>query len=267
MSISESERLIAFEAAMQELGNLQAVAARYRELRPDAEQLLGELMELGRVLRQAARRGLFSEDAVEHSVERVRRLRAAWLSRLEALRSSTLYRSALEAYAAGDQARLCDVLPRLIAGVERGPISPPLFRALELTGRRRQGSSPFRPPEEVASEVDAIRVEGLRSRAHGRQWWDADLPALSLATDLAAVESPAAVSVDAVPPSAPLLREGEMAVAFTPSLRVELSVVLADRCDDAWYEAAEGSYEEYRDALACELAGRGIGVRRAPAWS
>lgn len=267
MDGAESERLIAFEAAMQELSELQAAASRYAALRAEAETLLGELMDLGRVLRQAARRGLFSEDAVAQSVEQVRRLRAAWLERLETLRQSDVYQRALAAYAADEQSALADVLPSIFADLERVLPPSPLFRPLALAAHRRSGPSPFRPPAEVAAEVETLARDGLQPRARGRRWWDADLPALELAPDLAAVDSPAVLSLAALPAGVEAFRDGEAIVVFTPRLRSALAVVLADRSDDSWYEATHGSYEEYRAELEHALTGRGLEVHVAPAWS
>lgn len=263
----EGERLIAFEAAIQELGTVQEVAARYRALRPAAEGLLGELMDLGRELRQATRRGVFTDEVAEAGAERVRRLRADWQRRLAELRASEPYRRALAAYAAADQSGLAEAVPALFAGVERTEAAPPLFRPLALRARERAGGSPFRPPDAVAADVDALRREGLRARAAGREWWDTDLPALEFAADLAAVEGAAALAIDRLAGGTAVFREGETLLVFAPRLAVELHVVLAESSDDAWYEAAEGSFEAYRDAVVAALAGRGVAVRIAPAWS
>lgn len=264
--MSAGERLIAFEAAIEELGKMQAVAVRYRDLRPDAEALLGELMDLGRSLRQAARRGPFTEDSVEHSAHHVRRLRDEWTRRLADLRSSALYQGALAAYAAGDQTCLAEVLPRLFADLEPQQISPPLFQPLPLTGRSR-GGRPIRPVEEVAEAVESLRREGLRPPTHGRNWWDTDLPALTLASDLSTVDAPAVLSLDRLPPSVSFLREADSILVFTQRLEAEVSVVLAETSDDTWYEASEGSFAEYRDALAQALRKRDVAVELRPAWS
>jgi len=264
--MSEGERLIAFEAAMQELAKLQTAAVRYRGLRPAAEGLLGELLDLGRSLRQSARRGVFSEDAVDQSARQVRGLRDRWLASLEELRASDLYREALSAYAADDQTRLAGLLPQLFADLEPARIAPSLFQALPLTGRHR-GGSPVRPPEEVAEAVALVRSDGLRPSAHGRDWWDRDLPAIVLADDLAAVDAPAALALAGLPPSVALLRAADSLLVFTPRLAADVSVVLAETSDDSWYEASEGSFEEYRDRLAAELRRRGVAVAVRPAWS
>jgi hypothetical protein len=264
---SEGERLIAFEAAMRELGTLQGVAARYVPLRRDAEALLGELMDLGRTLRRATRRGVFTDDVVEEAAARVRRLRDGWQCRLAELHSSAPYRGALAAYAAGDQQRLGELLPAIFAGLEPAAAAPPLYQAVVLTTRRRTAGSPFRPPAGVAEEVEQVRREGLRPRVRAGDWWDTDFPALSFASELEAIDAPVALSVDTLPRSVVLLREGDAVVSFTTCLRAECSVVLAESSDDSWYEAAEGSYAAYRDALAHELGRRGVAVHRRPAWS
>lgn len=266
MPPSEGERLIAFEAAIQELANIQAVAARYRDLERQAGALLGELQDLGRTLRQANRRGIFGDDVVEEAVSRIRRLRQEWHGHLAALRASDLYRGALEAYAADDQRRLGELLPALFAGLRREDAPLPFYRPIALTTHRRAAGSPFRTADAVAEDLDRLRHEGLEPRAVGRDWWDLDLPALSLAGELGDVDSTAALAIESVPPATAIFREGESVVIFTPRLRAGVSVVLADSSDDAWYEAAEGSYEEYRDALARELRRRGIDLRLAPAW-
>ena len=264
---SEGERLIAFEAAMRELALLQCAAARYRSLETPAEVLLGELHDLGRTLRQAARRGVFTEEVVEEAVARVRRLRQEWLGRLAELHASELYRQALAAYRADEQERLAVLLPELFTGLEPAAAAPPLYHPIALTTHRRgAGASPFRPPSAVADEIGALRDHGLRPRVAAGEWWDTELPALSFATDVEAVDAPAVLSIDRLPGAAALFREGEARVVFTPRFDVECSAVLAESSDDTWYEATEGSYEQYRDALVRELRQRGITVRLVPAW-
>ena len=262
MVIPESERLIAFEAAMAELSRLQAVACRYAPLRDQAEGLLSQLMDLGSVLRRAVRRGPLSEDTAETAVAKILSLRDEWCSRLAGLRESQLYQSALAAYAAGDQKTLCGVLPALFAGLEVGCLEGPAYQALALTTHRRQpGASPFRSPAAVADTVVKMREEGLVPRADSNEWWDEDLRSLSFADDLAALEGPAAVALDALPGGLAVFRYGDAVRIFTPRLRVLCSVIVGTSSDDTWWEAKEGSYEQYRDTLRCELEAREIPVR------
>jgi hypothetical protein len=267
MSTAPGERLIAFEAAMQELATLQNAAARHLPLEREAATLLGELQDLGRELRHANRRGIFTETVVEEAVSRVRRMRHEWHRRLADLRESYLYRRSLEAYAAGDQALLGELLPALFVGLQRADVAPPLYQPLILTGRRRGGPSPFRSPETVAAGVASCRAEGLNPRPLTGEWWDTDFPGVFFAEELEHVDSPAALSIERLPSSVTAFREADAIVVFASSLPVDLSVVLALGSDDTWYEAAEGSYEQYRDALQRELAQREVPVRLAPAWS
>lgn len=267
MPTQTGERLIAFEAALQELATLQNAAARYQALARDAEALFGELQDLGRELRHATRRGIFTETVVDEAVGRIRALRVDWHRRLADLRDSYVYRRSLEAYAAGDQSLLAELLPALFVGLARTDAAPPLYQPLVLTSHRRTGTSPFRTPASIAESIAAMRREGLRPRRTSGEWWDTDFPALLFSAARGEIDSPAAIVVERVVQAAELFREGEQIVAFADPLAVEIAVELADDSDDAWYEAAEGSYAAYRDALADALHREGVDVRILPAWS
>jgi len=266
MSSAEGERLIGFEAAMQELAGLRLAAARYRSLEPAAAALLGELHDLGRSLRQANRRGLFTDDVVEASADRVRRLRAEWQGHLAVLRDSPLYRDALEAYSREDQKRLAVLLPALFTDLELDSSPPQLFQPITLTTHRRAGGSPFRAAADIASELDRTRREGLRPSPQRGDWWDTDLPSLSFTHELGAVDGAAALALESVPPPYAVFRDGEASLIFSARLLLDFSVILAESSDDTWFEAAEGSYAEYRDALARELRQRALPLRIVPAW-
>jgi len=83
-----------------------------------------------------------------------------------------------------------------------------------------------------------------------------------LVDDLAALDSPAALAFEALPERLATFRERESLRLFTPVLRTDQwSVVLAESSDDTWWEAAEGSYQQYRDALRLELEARCLPVR------
>jgi hypothetical protein len=264
--MSQGERLIAFEAALQELSGLHEVAARYRPLELDAQALLGELMDLGRDLRQAQRRGVFTDEVAEDRADHVRRLRQTWQRRLADLRASDLYRGALAAYADDEQPALAELLPALLAGVSISEQSGPFFRPLRLTTHRRSGGSPFKAPEAIAAELEELAREGLRPAAAGREWWDTDLGAIVLTGDLADVEVSAALRIESLPPRLRVFRERDAILVFTPRLEIVPAVVFATGSDDAWYEAAEGSYEAYRDAVVAVLHSRSISARVEPDW-
>jgi len=155
-----------------------------------------------------------------------------------------------------------------VVGVWRDGVATRLYQPIILNARQRGGGqSPFRTPSAVAASVATAAEDGLQPPRPSGEWWDTDFPALLLSEDLAAVDSPAALSLEDWPPSTALFREGEAVVVYASSLPSRISVVLAETSEDTWYEAAEGSYEEYRDALARELEQRGVTVRIEAAWS
>jgi len=262
VAIPDSERLIAFEAAMRELAELHAVAARYRPLCVFARSFLARLHDLGARLRGEARKPRLSEAAVAEAISEVESLRQQCLQRLEELRGSAFYREVCEGYRQGEQAVLRRLVPELLDDVEVAETAGPLFQSVSLATRDRpKKGGHFGAPDEVADRLCRLRDEGLVPEAGSTAWWDADLPALFFVEDPQALDAVAAIEVDRLPERMTVFRGHDTVQIFAPHLRCDFSVVLAPTSSDPWWEATNTSYTEYRDALRAALSARGLRTR------
>ncbi len=258
MAIPDSERLIAFEAALRELAELQAVAARYRPLSIFARGFLARLHDLGARLRGEARRARLAEEAVAGAIAEVRSLRDHCLQRL----TSAFYREVCSAYRGGQQEVLRRLVPELLDEVEVAETAGPLFQSLSLASRDRPiKGGHFGAPDEVAERLCRLRDEGLVPEPESSAWWDADLPVLLFVEDPHALDAVAAIEVERLPEGVAIFRGPDTVQVFAPRLRCDFSVVLAPACSDPWWEATNTSYAEYRDALCVALSSRGIPAR------
>jgi hypothetical protein len=258
----EAEHLIAFEAALAELGALYVVAKDFRPLRARAESaLLPASAALGSRLRRLVRQKALDEAAVDAAARDIATLRQEWRQALEGLRASDLYQSCLTAYGMQDHRQLAAWIPQLVANCDHAPTPPPLSYALSpSSGRRRPGSSPFLTPAACAAHIAGLRDDGIVADHNGTDWWETELIPLTLARDEAAFDSPLALRFAPATIGVPVFQMTgtEIFRIYAPCLRAPFEVVLQDEVDDEWWQAFAGSYASWRDALVAALETRHI---------
>jgi hypothetical protein len=259
-----ARELIGLEAAIAELGALYVTAKEFAPLRAAAEGELRRGAErLAADLRAHVRHDTLDPAVVDRTAAAVAALRARWQQALEELRSSADYREACAAWQEGDTARLAALLPRIFAEVR--PVTPPprLYFDVPLSAGRRGGSSPFLSAEDAAKRILGWRDEGLAARERSDEWWRADLAYVELVEDLDLLESPAGLCLDGGGLAAHVFTSGGDDPAYRlygRRIRAPFSVILRAESDDAWWDAAESSYEEFRDELASRLRAAGLAV-------
>jgi hypothetical protein len=259
-----AEQLIAFEAALMELGTLYSVGRSFVALRADAEgKLLPCLLELGSKLRGLVRTAQLSADEIDRASGEIIRLRAFWRTALEEVRSAKPYREALKAWAADDQDALARLIPRIVAGVHVLRPAPTLFFPVSpSSGRRRPGNAPFLSAAECADRIAHFLAVGIQPDSGGSEWWERELSYLICADTLCALETPIALRWAVPDPSLALFTAADEPTCriFTPRLQATMSVVLAADATDEWWQAYDESYAAFREALRHELAARGLRV-------
>ncbi len=264
-----AEQLIALEGALAELGTLYTVARTFAALQERAENtLLPRVVALGSRLRSLVRAGHLSEEALGSAAGEIIAVGSEWRYELERVRSSAVYRQALQAFAEDRQEELAQLIPQVFAGVH--PVCPPpalYFPVSPSSGRRRPGSSPFLTASECADKIAQALSEGLRPEEGGTEWWERELPSIECAETAAALETPIALRLDAVRLGAADVRvitfisgDDTGYRIFTPCLHAPMSIALAVQATDEWWEAYEESYRAFRDALQGQLQSRGYEV-------
>jgi hypothetical protein len=263
-----ARELIGLEAAIAELGSLYVAAKEFAPLRAAADEELRLGTErLASELRAHVRHGTLDAAVLDRTAARVAELRAHWQNALEELRASPLYREACETWHAGDATRLGELLPRVFADIH--PMEPPPHLYLDVplaAGRRGGGPSPFLSAEEAATRILTWRDEGVTTSRRG-EWWRTDLGFLELVADPELLESSVGLRFEgASVPSAVLTSGGDDHVyrLYGQRIRAPFAVVLREESDDAWWDAAESSYEEFRDELADRLRAVGFAVEFTP---
>ena len=256
-----AEQLIGLEAAQAELGTLYTVARSFTALHVRAEaELLPHLTGLGRRLRGLVRQARLTDDEVDLAAREIVSMRTTWQAELERVRASAVYQRTLAAFAADRQEVLAELIPQIFAGMHVVRPAPSLyFPVSPSSGRRRPGASPFLSTAECADRILRIVDEGCEPDSGGTEWWDRELPSISCADSVAALETPIALCLAAsdVPVVVFTTSDDASLLIFTPRLRAPLSIVLAAEATDEWWEAYQDSYREFRDALRRNLAARG----------
>jgi hypothetical protein len=256
-----AEQLIALEAALTELGALYAAAKTFTTLQPRAEaELLPRLITLGSSLRSRLRNAQLTQEEIDAVAHDIIALRSTWRVELEQLQASATYQQARAALAQDRQIELARLIPQVFAEVELVRQPPSLFFPVSPSaGRRRPGSSPFLGPVECADRIVQILAEGLTPEEGSEEWWERELPHLSCAGSMEALDTPIALRLAAAD-----VRVAVFAASGAPSfriftlrLRAPLSVVLAAEATDEWWEAYDDSYRSFRTALQQELTARG----------
>jgi hypothetical protein len=259
-----ARELIGLEAAIAELGSLYRAAKEFVALRAAAEEELRLGTErLAADLRAHVRHDTLDADVVDRTAAYVATLRTRWQQVLEELRSSADYREACDAWRDGNFAKLGELLPRLFADVRPVPAPAELFLDLSPSAGRRGGTSPFQSAEECTRRILAWRDEGIATRERGGDWWRADLAHLELVDGEDLLENPIGVRFDGGSLPAALFVVGDDDRTYRlygSRIRAPFSVVIREESDDAWWQAAESSYEEFRDELVSRLRGAGLSV-------
>lgn len=263
-----ARELIGLEAAIAELGALYVAAKEFAPLRAAAdEELRLGTEKIASELRAHVRHDTLDATVLDRTAARVAELRARWRRALEELRTSPLYREACEAWRDGDAARLGELLPRVFADIH--PMAPPphLYFDVPLAAGRRGGApSPFLSAEEAATRILTWRDEGVTTSQRG-EWWRTDLGFLELVADPELLESSVGLRFEGASVPAAVLTSGgddHLYRLYGSRIRAPFSVVLREESDDAWWDAAESSYEEFRDELASRLRDAGLGVAIIP---
>jgi len=256
-----AEQLIGLEAAQAELGTLYAVARSFTALQARAEaELLPHLTGLGRRLRGLLRQARLTDGAVDLAAREIAAVRTTWQAELEQVRASAVYQRTLAAFAADRQEVLAELIPQVFAGMHLvRPVPSLYFPVSPSSGRRRPGISPFLSAAECADRILRIVDDGYESDSGATAWWDRELPSISCADRVAALETPIALCLAASDVRVVVFATSADASLriFTPRLRAPLSIVLAAEATDEWWEAYQDSYREFRDALRRDLAARG----------
>jgi hypothetical protein len=262
-----ARELIGLEAAIAELGSLYVAAKEFAPLRTAADQELRLGTEkIASELRAHVRHDTLDAAVLDRTAARVAELRDHWQRALEDLRASPLYRQACDAWRDGDVARLGELLPRVFADVQT--VAPPshLYFDVPLASRHGGGSSPFLSADEAASRIRTWRNEGLTTSQRG-EWWRTDLGFVELVADLDLLESSVGLRFDGASLPADVLTSGgddHLYRLYGSRIRAPFSVVVREESDDAWWDAAESSYEEFRDELASRLRAAGLAVAIIP---
>lgn len=260
----EAERLIAMEAALRDLSVLYPAARRFTDLRRAADDdLLPRLESLGAALRKYLRHGHLDEAAADKAAMEILALATHWRGRIDAVRRSAAYRDALAAVAADRQADLADAIPRVLDGfrIER-PTPPHLcFPVSTRAQDGRTGARPFAGVDECIARIAAVAIDGFGLDPARGDWWEVELSGVRCAATPTELESPFCLRID--PSSAGLAvfaDDDEPGLqVFTPRLHGPMTAVLAAESQDAWWDAYDGSYVEFRDAVR-----RGLEARRIP---
>lgn len=273
-----AREIIGLEAALGELGELYGGAKRFRALGAQAEgELLPRIEAIAAHLRSLVRQDTLDASSVDAAAAEISALRARWQNALDEVRAGDAYRAALEAWHAGRQDRLRELLPAVLAGLQAVDPPPRLFLGVSLSsGRRRPGTSPFLAPREAAEKVEAIRRQGIpvdenqrvRPGAAVDDWWDAELAHHELYDDQDAVESPLALTYAGPELGLPVFAvAGELGFRlfrlYPRVLAAPFSIALRAEAEDEWWQALEEPYAAFRDALAAELRARGFAVEIA----
>jgi hypothetical protein len=144
---------------------------------------------------------------------------------------------------------------------------PDLYFDVPLaSGRHRGGPSPFLSAEEAAARILTWRDEGLTTSQRG-EWWRTDLGFLELVADADLLEGSVGLRIDGASLPAGALTTGgddHLYRLYGPRTRPRFSVVLREESDDAWWDAAESSYEEFRDELVNRLRTAGLATAIIP---
>ena len=258
---ASAEQLIALEAAQAELGTLYVVVRSFTALHARAEaELLSQLTGLGRRLRGLLRNARLTESEIDAAAVEILSVRTTWRAALEQVRASATYQQALAAFMTDRQDALADLIPHVFADLHLVAPAPSLyFPVSPSAGRRRPGASPFLSAAECADRIVRTVTNGCRPETDGTEWWERELPSISCAGSIAALETPIALCLAASHVRVAVFRVGDEPSlrVFTPQLRGPLSVVLATEATDEWWEAYQDSYREFRDAVQRELAARG----------
>src|SRR5262249_34199048 len=248
-----AEQVIALEAALAELGTLYTVSRGFTALQARAEsELLLRTTTLARSLRSLLRTGHLTDHVIDETAREIFALRAEWQRGLEELRASPVYQQALTALAADEQTTLARLVPRIFADFHLATSVPDLFFGVSASsGRRRPGSSPFLSAPQCANTIVQTLEEGLAPEETGTQRWYRELACLSCADTPAALDTPISLRLAAADVRVAVFREADEASfrIFTPRLHAPFSIVLATEAVDEWWDAYEGSYRAFRDAL------------------
>ena len=259
-----AEQLIGLEAAQAELGTLYTVARSFTPLHARAEgELLPHLAELGSRLRGLLRQARMTDDQVDLAAREIVSIRTTWQAELERVRASTTYQRTLAAFAADRQEELATLIPQIFAGMRLVCPAPSLYLPVSPSGgRRRPGTSPFLSTAECAGRILRSVAEGYAAEGGGTEWWEHELPSISCADSVAALDTPIALWLAASDVRVAVFTASDDPGLriFTPRLRAPFSIVLALEATDEWWEAYQDSYHEFRDALRHELAARGHAV-------
>ena len=194
-----AEQLIGLEAAQAELGTLYAVARSFTALHARAEvQLLPHLTALGSRLRGLLRQARLTDDEVDLAAREIVSVRTSgrqsW-SRC-ASRPSISARSLHSPRIGRRRSRSSS--PRSSPGCTVVRSAPSLyFPVSPSSGRRRPGTSPFLSTAECADRILRIVAEGYEPESDGTEWWERELPSISCAESVAALETPIALCLAA----------------------------------------------------------------------
>lgn len=259
-----AEQLIAFEAALSDLGYLCLVARTFSALRPAADaDLAPRVRAIGARLRTALRQGTLDEATVAAVAGEIAGLRTHWEAALEAFHVGAAYRRALTAWQADRVDELAGLLPNLVADLVPVRVPPPLYVGISVsTGRRRPGMRPFLTAEACADRIAAYRTEGFPADVSGTAWWDTELACLRLVDDPDALETPVALRIEVASVPVPVFAGAadDRFRIYARVLKAPFSATLRDAAGDEWWEASAESYPEFRAALAAALYDRGVAV-------
>lgn len=259
-----AEQLIGLEAAQAEVGTLYAVARSFTALHARAAaELLPHLAALGSRLRGLLRQARLTDAEVDLAARDLASLRTMWQAELERVRASAVYQRTLAAFAADRQELLAELIPQVFAETHLVRPAPSLyFPVSPSSGRRRPGSSPFLSAAECADRILGIVDNGYEAESSATEWWDRELPAISCAESVAALETPITLCLAASEVHVAVFTTSDdpSLRIFTPRLCAPLSIVLAAEATDEWWEAYQDSYREFRVALQRDLTARGHAV-------
>jgi len=247
------------EAAIADIGlrllELEKFAPGTREA---AGGLRTEALALGGRARRLHRAGTLG-DATASGLEReaqglLERLRDA----LQAIRSASPFRAAVDAHRAGDHARLASVLPLVFDDLEWVPHPPALFHAITWVRRNRP-----RPPAEVVADIARLREHGLPAEGDVETAGvDPELPAVALATQ-APADDPVFLrfATRSLPPAVFRLGATGAHLVHVPRLTTPFDVIVPATLEDPGEITFD--HPHYRDLLLHELARVGLQGRTA----
>jgi len=237
-------------------------ARRYRSLAASvAEPTFERTLAIGTAIRRSLRDPERQRADAADAARELEALLAGCTRALADFEASALYREGVAAAAAGATERLARLAPTLFSDVEPFPDARVVYWPVPIGGTG--SASHFLPAAECAAHIAGYASAGLVAAVPPPELGaDERIPAVVLAAEADAGESPItlAVAADAFP--APLCRVAGRAtiLCYAARVRVPFRVRAAAAVSDEWWSIRPDAYRTYVEEVRSVLAASGIAL-------